>query len=181
MRARSLLCGVASVLALNAGITVPAVAQEAQGIEEIIVTARQREETLQDVPATVTVLTEGQLERAGVERAEDFIKLTPGVSLVDAAEVGDTQINIRGLNGARDAENSVAFIIDGVLMTNPAAFNREFSNLQQIEILKGPQGAVYGRNAAAGAVIVTTRMPGDDLGGNLKVSAAGDSSYYAAG
>ncbi len=181
MRARSLLCGVASVLALNAGITVPALAQQAQGIEEIIVTARQREETLQDVPATVTVLTEGQLQRAGVERAEDFIKLTPGVSLVDAAEVGDTQINIRGLNGARDAENSVAFIIDGVLMTNPAAFNREFSNLQQIEILKGPQGALYGRNAAAGAIIVTTRMPGDELGGNVKVSAAGDSTYYAAG
>jgi len=181
MRAKTLLCGVASVLALTASYTVPAVAQEAQGIEEIIVTARQREETLQDVPATVTVLTEDRLERAGVERAEDFIKLTPGVSLVDAAEVGDTQINIRGLNGARDAENSVAFIIDGVLMTNPAAFNREFSNLQQIEVLKGPQGALYGRNAAAGAIIVTTKMPGDELAGNVKVSAAGDSTYYATG
>jgi len=181
MRAKTLLCGAASALALTATYTVPAVAQEAQGIEEIIVTARQREETLQDVPATVTVLTDRQLERAGVERAEDFIKLTPGVSLVDAAEVGDTQINIRGLNGARDAENSVAFIIDGVLMTNPAAFNREFSNLQQIEILKGPQGALYGRNAAAGAIIVTTKMPGEELGGNVKVSAAGDSTYYATG
>lgn len=180
MRAKTLLCGIAATTALTAGLSIPAVAQQARGIEEITVTARQREESLQDVPATVTVLTEDNIARAGVERAEDFIKLTPGVSLVDAAEVGDTQINIRGINGARDAENSVAFIIDGILMTNPAAFNREFSNLQQIEILKGPQGALYGRNAAAGAIIVTTKKPGEEFGGNVKVSAAGDSSYYGA-
>jgi iron complex outermembrane recepter protein len=148
-------------------------------IEEIVVTARQREESLQEVPATITVFTEQELARAGVQRAEDFVGLTPGVTLVDAAEVGDTQVNIRGINGARDAENSFAFIVDGVLMTNPAAFNREYANLQQIEILKGPQGALYGRNAAAGAIIVTTREPTDELEGQVKVSAGNESSYYA--
>ena len=60
--------------------------------------------------------------------------------MVNAAEVGDTQVNIRGINGARDAENSFAFIVDGVLMTNPAAFNREYADLQQIEIVKGSPG-----------------------------------------
>ena len=154
-----------------------AVAQQG-GIEEIVVTARQREETLQDVPATVSVLTEQELARAGVERPEDFIGLTPGVTLVDAAEVGDTQVNIRGINGARDAENSFAFIVDGVLMTNPAAFNREYRNLQQIEILKGPQGALYGRNASAGAIIVTTRKPGDGFEGEVEASLGNHDSYY---
>ena len=88
-------------------------------IEEIIVTARRREESLRDVPGTVTALTQTMLESAGVQRADDFIRLTPGVSMVDAAEVGDTQVNIRGINGARDAENSFAFILDGVLTPTP--------------------------------------------------------------
>ncbi len=150
-------------------------------IEEIIVTARRREESLRDVPGTVTALTQDTLQRAGVERATDFIALTPGVSLVDAAEVGDTQVNIRGINGARDAENSFAFIIDGVLYTNPAAFNREYTDLRQIEVFKGPQGAIYGRNAAAGAIIVTTTTPDNERHANATLSAAEDSTYLVKG
>jgi len=164
-------------LLLSTSWTGTAFAQPA--IEEIIVTARQRAESLQDVPASITAFTTEQLERAGVQRAEDFIYLTPGVSIVDTAEVGDTQVNIRGINGSRDAENSFALIIDGILHTNPAALNREYANLQQIEILKGPQGAIYGRNAAAGAIIVTTKKPGDEFTGEFKASAANDDSYYA--
>jgi iron complex outermembrane receptor protein len=121
-------------------------------IEELVVTARRRAESVQDVPGTVTAIGQSTIEGAGVERVEDFIRLTPGVTLVNTAEVGDTQVNIRGINGARDAENSFAFIVDGILHTNPAAFNREYPALQQIEVFKGPQGAIYGRNAAAGAV-----------------------------
>lgn len=148
--------------------------------EEITVTARQTEERLQDVPATVAVITDDVLEAVGVARAEDFVKLVTGVSMVNAAEVGDTQVNIRGINGSRDAENSFAFIVDGVLMTNPAAFNREFANLSQIEVMKGPQGAIYGRNAAAGAIIVTTRKAQNDFEGQFRASAAEDSSYVGA-
>ncbi len=167
-----------SALLMGSVLTTPAQAQQF-AIEEIIVTARQRSESLQDVPASITAFTSEQLERAGVQRAADFIDLTPGVTIVDAAEVGDTQVNIRGINGARDAENSFALIIDGILHTNPAALNREYANLQQIEILKGPQGAIYGRNAAAGAIIVTNKKPGDEFEGELKISGANDDSYYA--
>lgn len=167
-----------SALLLGSGWSAPSLAQQV-AIEEIIVTARQREESLQDVPASITAFTTEQLERAGVQRAEDFINLTPGVTIVDTAEVGDAQVNIRGINGARDAENSFALIIDGILHTNPAALNREYANLQQIEILKGPQGAIYGRNAAAGAIIITTKPPSDEFTGEFKVSGANDDSYYA--
>jgi iron complex outermembrane receptor protein len=155
----------------------------AQGavLEEIIVTARQREERLQDVPSTITAFTSGTIERAGIQRAEDFIALTPGVSMVDAAEVGDAQISIRGINGTRDAEANFAFIVDGILHTNPSAFNREFADLQQIEIVKGPQSAIYGRSASSGAVIVTTAKPGDEVETKIKLSAGNDSSYYASG
>ena len=143
-------------------------------VEEIIVTARRRSESIRDVPGTVTALTAGVLESAGVRRAEGFIALTPGVTMVNAAEVADTQVNIRGINGARDAENSFAFLVDGILYTNPAAFNREYTNLRQIEVFKGPQGAIYGRSAAAGAIIVTTAKPGNEAEFSGRVSFAED-------
>ena len=152
----------------------PAVA--ADEVTEIIVTVRQRAESIQDVPGSVTAFSTAQIEASGIQRAEDFIYQTPGVSIVNTAEVGDTQVNIRGINGTRDAETNYALIIDGVLMTNPAALNREYANLQQIEILKGPQGALYGRNAAAGAIIITTAKPGDEWGGSVKASVAQDAS-----
>ena len=117
-------------------------------LEEVVVTARARTESLQDVPATVTAFTAGQIENMGIARAEAFVYMTPCVTFVNSVEVGDSQLAIRGINGARDAEANFAFIVDGVLYTNPSAFNREYPDLAQIEILKGPQGALYGRSAA---------------------------------
>ncbi len=167
-----------------ASLGPPAMAQEVGGvkaIDEITVTARMREESLQDVPATVYVFTRQDIERSNITRAGDIALLTPGVSMVDAAEVGDTQVNIRGMNGARDAENSYALVIDGVTHTNPAALNREYSNLQQIEVLKGPQGAIYGRNASAGAFIITTKVPEDEVSGQIKASGGEDTTYSLVG
>ena len=129
------------------------------------------------MPAAITVLTESQIQRSGIQRATDFIALTPGVTIVDTAEVGDTQVSIRGLNGARDAETSFGLIIDGIVMTNPAALNREYLGLSQIEVLKGPQGALYGRNASAGAIIITTAKPGEERGGAIKASVGDDATY----
>jgi iron complex outermembrane receptor protein len=157
-------------------------AQQVSGalIEEITVTVRRREETIKDVPATVYVFTESDIERSNITRAYDIAYLTPGLSIVDAAEVADTQVNIRGMNGSRDAEVSYALIIDGIQMTNPAALNREYANLQQIEILKGPQGALYGRNAASGAFIISTQKPTNDFSGRVNVSAGEDATYRVA-
>ena len=169
--------------------TSPLIAQTApadEGGEEIIVTARRQSEKLIDVPASVTVFTAETLSRTGAQQAQDFIQLTPGVTIVTGtAEAGDTQINIRGINGARDAESSVALVVDGILKTNTAQLNQIQGTLRQIEILKGPQGAIYGRNAAAGAIVVTTIKPSDRLEGGIKASYAeqktGEASAYVAG
>lgn len=172
---------VGLVLAPLAATLLVGQAAAAEEVTEIIVTVRQRAESIQDVPGSVTAFSAAQIEGSGIERAKDFIALTPGVSIVQAAEVADSQVNIRGINGARDAETNYALIIDGVLMTNPAALNREYTNLQQIEVLKGPQGALYGRNAAAGAIIITTEKPGSEWGGKLKGSLAEDDTYTVSG
>ncbi|MBW7931150.1 MAG: TonB-dependent receptor plug domain-containing protein [Gammaproteobacteria bacterium] len=120
-RPRSIGLGLALAAALAAGFATPGFA--ADEISEIIVTARQRAESVKDVPGTIDVLSAKAIEDAGIERARDFIALTPGVSIVNAAEVADSQVNIRGMNGARDAESNYALVIDGILMTNPAALN----------------------------------------------------------
>lgn len=143
---------------------VPALAEEAAAAksDDIIITARRVNERLQDVPASVSVLTAAQLANTGAKRAEDFTQLTPGVTIVTGtAEAGDTQINIRGMNGARDAESSVALVVDGILKTNIADLNQDQGTVTQVEILKGPQGAIYGRNAAAGAIVLQTQKPTD--------------------
>lgn len=150
-------------------------AEAAAGGEDgaIIVTARRQNERLQDVPASVAVLTAEALQRTGATKAEDFVRQTPGVTIVTGtAEAGDTQINIRGINGARDAESSVALLVDGILKTNTAQLNQPQGTLQQVEMLKGPQGAIYGRNAAAGAIVLQTLKPTDTLTGAAKVSYA---------
>jgi iron complex outermembrane receptor protein len=166
-------------LLLLAGVahaqTVPAPAKT----EEVIVTGQRKSQTLQKAPVSVTVLGRATLAAAGVKRAQDFVALTPGVSLVaGTAEVGDSQINIRGINSARDAESAFAFVLDGVLMPNPAAFNREFADLSQIEVLKGPQGAIYGRNAEAGAIVVTTTPPGNAYDASVKTGVGQYGDFY---
>lgn len=182
-----LTCGAAmGAIALSAPAfaqdTAPATAQAEEDDNAIVVTARRQSESLEDVPASVTVFGAEALEKTGVQRADDFIQLTPGVTIVTGtAEAGDTQINIRGINGARDAESSVALVVDGILKTNTAQLNQSQGTLRQVEILKGPQGALYGRNAAAGAIVVQTVKPGDTLEGGITVRAAEDNTYLANG
>ncbi|MEN9931531.1 MAG: hypothetical protein RIS17_104 [Pseudomonadota bacterium] len=138
---------------------------------EILVTARRSSERLIDVPATVSVITADTLAATGTFRAQEMLQLTPGVTIVSGtAEAGDTQINIRGLNGARDAESSVALVVDGILKTNTAQLNQVQGTLRQVEVLKGPQGALYGRNAAAGAIVMSTLKPTDVLSGAVRAN-----------
>ena len=128
-------------------------------LEEVVVSARKVDENLQDVPIGMTVFTTSEVEDAGIERPEDFIALTPNVVMANTVNVGDTLVTIRGITSTRDAESNFAFVVDGVLQTNPNAFNRELLDIAQIEVLKGPQGALYGRNASSGAILITTKEP----------------------
>ncbi len=156
-------------------------AQEPSDDNAIIVTARRQDERLQDVPASVSVLTADTILKTNAVSTQDFVGLTPGVTIVTGtAEAGDTQVNIRGINGARDAESSVALVVDGILKTNIAQLNQPQGTLRQVEILKGPQGALYGRNAAAGAIVISTLEPGDTFEGAARVSYANVETIEAA-
>jgi iron complex outermembrane receptor protein len=179
MNKATCLCSVA-VLALAAsplaaraqsGESDTAVAQpaepEAQG-NTIVVTGLKRDQAFVDVPVSVAVFNSEVIEDAGITRPEDFLALTPNVAFQTSNHAGEFFINIRGQTSVRQSEGAVAIVIDGVQLATQNEFNGQLFDIEQIEILKGPQGALYGRNAAAGALIIKTKDPTDVFEGNVR-------------
>ena len=138
-----------------------------------------RSETFKDVPMTVNVFTAETIKSAGIEKPGDFIARVPNMTLVETQNAGNAFVTVRGISQARNSEPSVAVLVDGVLETNPAEFNQELFDIEQIEVLKGPQGAVYGRNAIGGAIIIRTADPGDEFAGRVKVGYGNENSVRA--
>mgnify|MGYP001819552925 FL=1 len=173
---KKLITTAVNTAILSTLLSVPMLASAQSGaqLEEVVVTERKRTESMQDVPIAVTVFTAQDIQDAGIERPQDFIGLTPNVSIVDTANAGDTQVTIRGQYSTRDAESSFAYVVDGVLITNPNGFNGELFDVEQIEVLKGPQGALYGRNATSGAILVTTARPDNEFTGKVMAGVGDD-------
>jgi iron complex outermembrane recepter protein len=136
-------------------------------LEEVIVTARKRDEASLDVPVAVNVFTAADIAAAGIERPQDFIDLTPNMTLVQTQNQGTSFVTVRGISQARNSEPSVAVVIDGVAMANPSQFNQELIDIESIQVLKGPQGALYGRNAIGGAILITSKQPTDEFEGRI--------------
>ncbi|HUL83437.1 MAG TPA: TonB-dependent receptor [Gammaproteobacteria bacterium] len=166
-------------LCLSVLIAVPALAQ--QELEEIVVTARLRSEAYEKAPAAIKAFTAGEIQAAGIDKVHDFIQLTPNMTVVQTQNPGNTFITIRGISQARNSDMPVAVVVDGVLMTNPAAFNQELNDIQQIEVLKGPQGALYGRNAIGGAINIVTKQATDHLDAKIRVGFDDGPGYLAQG
>src|SRR6185437_7188371 len=148
----ALTAGSALAQAQPSAPAAPAAAA-GQTVEEVVVTARERTEQLQDVPAAVTAFTSSAIEARGIEHPRDFIQSVPNVTLVETQNAGTSFVVVRGISQARNSEPSVAVVVDGETLTNPAAFNQELYDIDQIEVLKGPQGALYGRDAIGGAIL----------------------------
>ena len=107
----------------------PVLAAESGELEEIVVTARKRDEALQSVPVTVDAFTEQTIQSAGIESPRDFVAMVPNMTLVEVQNVGNSFITIRGISQARNSEPSVAVLVDGVLETNPYEFDQELADI----------------------------------------------------
>jgi iron complex outermembrane receptor protein len=178
----------ASVLAFAlAGVLgAPALAQtqsQAQApddirVEEIVVTAQKRAESLQDVPISVAATTGEKLEAQGVKDLEGLSGYVPGVQIGKGAI--NTQINIRGIGSGsnRGFEQSVGMYVDGVYMGRDRQFRAPFMDLDRVEILRGPQGTLFGRNTIGGAISVITKDPSlsDGFGGDASLRWEGESN-----
>ncbi|MCL9998586.1 MAG: TonB-dependent receptor [Erythrobacter sp.] len=178
-----------STTALAAALigAAPLAAQDTQAAPEtvddegIVVTSLRRTETLQDTPAAVTAFDSQAIQNAGIERPADFIGLTPNVTLVETQNAGNAFVIIRGITQNRNSEPSVAVIVDGVQQVNPAQFNQDLFDIEQIEVLKGPQGGLYGRNAIGGAIIINTKKPTDEFAGNFTAGIDNGFGYFLRG
>jgi iron complex outermembrane receptor protein len=161
---------IALALAIAAGLPCAVhvgVAGADTAIPEIVVNARKREESSLNVPVALTALTAQDIASAGIERPQDYVALTPNMTLVQTQNQGTSFVVVRGISQARNSEPSVAVLIDGVLQANPSQFNQELIDIENIQILKGPQGALYGRNAIGGAIIINSKAPTDKFEGNV--------------
>ncbi|MGD1957057.1 MAG: TonB-dependent receptor, partial [Sphingomonadales bacterium] len=161
-----------SLISLTLGVPLASAQdQDLDGLlEEITVTGTKRDTQLVDTPVAVQVFTELQIEKAGIQRPADYLNLTPNVTFIQSNHAGEAFVNIRGQASVRQSESAVAVVIDGVQLATQNEFNGDLFDIEQIEVLKGPQGALYGRNAAAGAIVVRTKAPSDDFEGKVLAS-----------
>lgn len=156
---------LAVAIAPNAGAqtTEPEARQGASGLEEIIVTAQRREERLQDVPIAVSAITANALAQNGIDTTRDLPQIMPSVQFTRSGASG--LFFVRGVgttNASVGEEGANAVYIDGVYLPSLDQTVNNFNNIERIEVLKGPQGTLFGRNATGGLIHIITREPGDE-------------------
>jgi iron complex outermembrane recepter protein len=147
-------------------------------LAEIIVTAQKRSENLETVPIAVTALSGAELAATGVASTEDLGLVTPGLTMVNTA--GIILPHIRGIGttayGA-GLENSVSTYVDGVYLVSGSASLLSLNNVAQVEVLKGPQGTLFGRNATGGLIQITTKDPQSEFGGEASIGYGNYQTY----
>ena len=177
-KARSLVSASSAALVASGFMLTAPLAGWAQ-IEEIVVTTRKKSENIQDVPIAVDAISSEQIERRGISNVADVVKLSTSVQFDQAYGPQDTRIAVRGLSNTRGRSN-VAFMIDGVDVTTEnfvsagsglLANQRLLADVERIEIVKGPQSALYGRAAFAGAIAYTTKEPGPEFESQVRLEA----------
>lgn len=147
----------------------------AQFMEEIVVTARKVEESLQDVPLAITAFSAATIEAAGIRDLYDVAALTPGLSFFNAQGEFLAVPVIRGVAPTDIfGENNAAIFVDGVFVSGRRGLNFSQLDLERIEVVKGPQSALYGRNAFSGAINYVTRRPTDEFEARAEVTAGND-------
>ena len=145
---------------------------EATSLDTIVVTAQKRDQPLQDVPVAVTYIDGSQLETAGGFNVESLKMLVPSLNIRKTNTSLNQALFLRGvgtINFAIAAQPSVAFTLDGVVFSSAGEAFGDLYDVNRIEVLRGPQGTLFGKNSSAGVVNVLSRMPGTDFGGYVDV------------
>lgn len=170
-------------LALSISLAIAASAVQAAeeskdwGIEEVVVTAQKREQSSQEVPISVQAYGERTMERLGAARLIDLASSTPSLSIGGVAGSSGTQMGIRGIvdyarNPGTDA--SMGIYIDGVFQGRSYTANQPLLGIESVEILRGPQGTLFGKNTVSGAINMNTKTPDENFDGELKVEAGSE-------
>ncbi len=146
-------------------------------VEEIVVTARKREENMQDVPAAVSAFSRETLQNAGVDNIIDLENLTPNITMNETSGLvpGSIQVFIRGIGNDPGFDQGVGIYVDDVYLNRTSGALLEVYDIERIEVLKGPQGNLYGRNTIGGAIKYISRSPEQETSANIEVKTGSDS------
>jgi iron complex outermembrane recepter protein len=163
---------LAAVAAPAFAQTPPATTSEAapaQQREVVVVTAQKRDEDIQDVPISISAFTAQDLQDAGLTDIRDLRNIAPSLNIASAPQVANTRVEIRGIgtSGNSAIEPSVALFQDGAYIPRTAALLAGLNDIRSIEVLRGPQGTLFGRNASMGALLVNTNEPTQKFGGSV--------------
>jgi iron complex outermembrane receptor protein len=150
-------------------------------LNAVMVTAQKREQNLQDVPVSVDAYSAELVANANVTRVEELVQLSPSLTFDTKRDFGTSSLRIRGIGTLvldSGVEPSVATVVDGIVMSQGAAVFNEFPDIERIEVLNGPQGALFGKNASAGLVNIITKRPNTDkFESFIEARAAQDNDY----
>ncbi len=179
---------VAALFAAPAGAQDETPVEGSSGLEEITVTARRVEENLQDVPVSITAFTAETMERRQITSSDDIGKITPNLQFTNNAPLAGNNnssiIFIRGVGQISPRANTdpgVGLYIDDVYMGQSVGGTMELRDISHVQILRGPQGTLFGRNTIGGAVLLNTTEPGDEFGGKLRLGVGEDGLLEAFG
>ena len=178
VKARSAVVYTAAVIA-TAGFTGIANAQ----LEEVVVTARKIEERLQDVPLAISAFNAEEIESASIDNLDDIANLTPGMTFSNLLGEFLPVPVIRGVapTAVQNRENNAAIFVDGVFISGRQGLNFAQLDLERIEVVKGPQAAMYGRNSFSGAVNIITAKPTDEFEGKAELTLGDNDRKVARG
>ncbi|MEP5568443.1 MAG: TonB-dependent receptor plug domain-containing protein, partial [Halioglobus sp.] len=172
-----------STFALLMGQIMSVSAQESSlALEEVIVTATKREQNLQDVSVAVTALSEDILREAQIVSSEDLTQLVPSLNLQKGSNVRQTSFNIRGIGTqsfSTAVEPSVSTMLDGVVMGRSGQAFLRLLDIERVEVLRGPQGTLFGKNSTGGVVHLITKDPSEEFSGELMGSVVSGDEYRA--
>ena len=158
--------------------------QDEATVDEIVVTAQKRSQRLQDVPLAVSVLSEETLSASQVTGTAGLANLVPSLTYTQSTNDLNNNVRIRGVGTAlfnTGLESAVSFVVDGVVMSRQGQGFQELIDVERVEVLRGPQGTLFGKNATAGVIHIVTQRPSATPGGVIEVSAAEQGEYRLRG
>ena len=175
---------IASTLLLAGSFMPAAFAAEFDGLEEIVVTAQKREQAYTDVPVAVSTYSGEVLDMAQVTEFQDLIQVSPSVTYTQSGGMRGSGINVRGIGTSAfqiGVEPTVSVVIDGITLGRTVQFLTDLNDIERIEVLRGPQGTLFGKNASAGLINIITKRPSDEMEGSIRLTATDDDMFGVTG
>ncbi len=161
---------MAAAVAFSVGFGLPLAQAQEKILEEVIITSQKRAQSIMDVPISVSAVTGEKMEKAGIENIEDLTAYVPNVHLTETGL--STQLRIRGIgsDNSQGFEQSVGVYMDGVFRGRAQLFRAPIFDVERVEVMRGPQNILFGKNSVAGAIDVISAKPQDEFSGKLTAS-----------